>query len=239
MKYAFLLYGDDEAPLDLPPEAIARGIAMHEALQRDLGERLVDGHRLRPRREATTVRRRGDALVVTDGPFAEAKEQLAGFYLIEAGSLDEAVAWCHRLPPPLGTFEVRPAWTGAQWRGPLRGKSRFLLLLVADRERLARQTPDDVVRAVDHHYELSLVLAAQGRFAASRSLGSDVRSKLLRRREGETVVLDGPYAEAKEVVAGYFLVACDTRDEAVEIAKQLSLGLDAVEVRPIWEKPYF
>jgi hypothetical protein len=235
MKYAFLLY-DDGAPHDLPPEAIARGIALHEAFQRDLGERLLDGHRLRPREEATTVRRRGDALVVTDGPFAETKEQLAGFYLIEAGSLDDAVAWCRRLPPPLATFEVRPAWTGAQWRGPLQGKRRFLLLLVADREHLARQTPDDVVRAVDHHYELSLVLAAQGRFAASRSLGSDARSKRLR---PPAIVLDGPFAETKEVIAGYFVVACDARDEAVEIAKDLILGVEAVEVRPIWEKPYF
>jgi hypothetical protein len=50
-------------------------------------------------------------------------------------------------------------------------------------------------------------------------------------------VIDGPFAETKEFVAGYFVIACDSREEALEWARQLSLGADACEVRPVWEAP--
>ena len=71
----------------------------------------IASHRLRPTTSATTVRvRKGEALT-TDGPFAETKEQLAGFYLIEAGDLDEAVACAAKVPPArYGSVEIRPVW---------------------------------------------------------------------------------------------------------------------------------
>jgi hypothetical protein len=238
MKYMFLLTGDEAKLAGIRPEVAGRGLAMHQALQRDLGDRFVDGHRLRPSAEARTVRPRGQEWLVSDGPFAETREQLGGYYLIEAASLDEAVEWCKRLPPPIAHFEVRPAMTGANWRGPLRGKHRYMLLLVASRERLARLSQEQVFRSIDHHYELSLELAARGRFVSSRGLGPDSGSRTLSLRDGECVVTDGPFAETREVVAGYFVVACDSMDEAVEIAKALCFGIDAVEVRPIWEQPY-
>ena len=238
MKYMFLLTGDETKLVGIPPELAARGIAMHQALQRDLGERFLDGHRLRPPAEARTVRPRGGSWVVSDGPFAESREQLGGTYLIEAASLDEAVAWCRRLPPPIGHFEVRPAMTGARWRGPVQGKHRYMLLLVSSRERLAGLRQEEVFRAIDHHYELSLELVTRGRFVSSRGLGPDSASRVLHMQDGQCVVTDGPFAETRELVAGYFVVACDSPEEAVEVAKQLCFGIDAVEVRPIWEQPY-
>ena len=64
---------------------------------------------LQPVHTATTLRVRNGQLSVTDGPFAETKEQLAGFYLLEAKDLDEAVAWAARIPPArAGSVEVRP-----------------------------------------------------------------------------------------------------------------------------------
>jgi hypothetical protein len=239
MKFAFLLGGDETEWATRPPEETARGLALHRALEEELTAlgRFVDGDPLQPRATATTVRPSGSGFAVTDGPFAEAREQLGGFYLIEAASLEEALAFARKLPPPRGSsaHEVRPARTGAQWRGPVRGKQRYMLLLVGDPARLARQTRDEVFEAVDRHYELSLELAAQGRFWGSRSLGPPSASKTLRERGGETVLVDGPFAETREQVAGWFIVACDSQDEAVEIAKPLCFGLEAVEVRPIWD----
>lgn len=69
----------------------------------------VDGRPLQPINTATTVRVRNDQVTVTDGPFAETKEQLAGFYLLEARDLNEAISLAGKIPPArYGTIEVRP-----------------------------------------------------------------------------------------------------------------------------------
>ncbi|MER7009710.1 YciI family protein [Dactylosporangium sp. NPDC000555] len=70
------------------------------------------GAELAPTGAATTLRRRGDEVSVTDGPFAETGEQLAGFYLVEAADLDEALALTPELPS--GVVEVRPLVPGAE-----------------------------------------------------------------------------------------------------------------------------
>ena len=69
----------------------------------------VAGEGLQPTATATTVRVRDGERVVTDGPFAETKEQLGGFYLLECGSLDEAIEWASKIPgAATGSVEVRP-----------------------------------------------------------------------------------------------------------------------------------
>lgn len=70
---------------------------------------LVAGGQLQPAETATTIRRAfGGADTLVDGPFAETKEQFGGFYIIEAGDLDAALAIAASLPMPAGSFEVRP-----------------------------------------------------------------------------------------------------------------------------------
>ena len=69
----------------------------------------VGGEALQPVHTATTVRVRNERVSVTDGPFAETKEQLAGFYLIEAKDLDEAITLAAKIPPAaVGSIEIRP-----------------------------------------------------------------------------------------------------------------------------------
>jgi hypothetical protein len=73
------------------------------------------GDRLRPVATASTVRVRDGKVVVTDGPFAETREQLGGYYLVEAKNLDEALALAARLPTARhGSIEVRPIWVLGQ-----------------------------------------------------------------------------------------------------------------------------
>jgi hypothetical protein len=70
---------------------------------------IVAAEALQPVHTATTVRVRNGKTSITDGPFAETKEQLAGFYLIEAGNLDEAIQLAAKIPPArVGSIEVRP-----------------------------------------------------------------------------------------------------------------------------------
>jgi hypothetical protein len=72
---------------------------------------LLGGERLRPVSDATSVRVRNGKTEVLDGPFAETREQLGGYYLIEAPDLDAALAWAARCPSAsYGTIEVRPIW---------------------------------------------------------------------------------------------------------------------------------
>jgi hypothetical protein len=72
----------------------------------------LGGEALEPTHTATTVRVRNGTVTTTDGPFAETKEQLAGFYAIEAKDLDEAIAFAAQIPPArYGTIEVRPMRT--------------------------------------------------------------------------------------------------------------------------------
>ena len=104
MKYLCLVYGE---------EAKIAGMDDHECLayDRSLREsgRCVSSEALEPVGTATTVRVRHGKVSVSDGPFAETKEQLAGFYLVEARDLNEAISLAGRIPPArVGSIEVRP-----------------------------------------------------------------------------------------------------------------------------------
>jgi hypothetical protein len=84
-----------------------------ESWVNEMVERGVDitGERLRPPANATTVRRRGGELVVTDGPFAESREYIAGFDILEVKDLDEAIEIASKHPmAALGTIDLRPFW---------------------------------------------------------------------------------------------------------------------------------
>jgi hypothetical protein len=75
----------------------------------------VTGNRLRPAEDATTVRRRGDKLLVTDGPFAETQEWIAGFDILECADLDEAIEVASQHPMArFGRLELRPFWPDEQ-----------------------------------------------------------------------------------------------------------------------------
>lgn len=107
MKYALLIYDDEVTWEKATPEEREAIFAEHGELGKKLAAKkaFVAGQQLAPTATATTVRTAKGASVLTDGPFAELKEHLTGFYLIEADSLDEAIAYAKTLS---GTVEVRP-----------------------------------------------------------------------------------------------------------------------------------
>ena len=104
MKYLCLVYSE-EKNLDAVP--VTECLACGETLRKD--DKLVAAEALQPVATATTVRVRDGKVSITDGPFAETKEQLAGFYLVEAKNLDEAIQIAAKIPPArVGSIEVRP-----------------------------------------------------------------------------------------------------------------------------------
>src|SRR5258705_3256095 len=120
MKYALLIYSDPAArdpDAPVPEGAMANWLDYTQAIK-DSGV-LLAAERLFETDTATTVRHRGERLL-TDGPFAETKEHLLGFYLIDVPDLDAALDWASRTPLiGYGSVEVRATWVGEPWRAPL------------------------------------------------------------------------------------------------------------------------
>jgi hypothetical protein len=113
MRYMLLLYGEPAPPEAVTPEVWEHVVRSHTEFTRKLQDAgaYVDSAPLEPAENAKTVRLRRRERLVTDGPFAETREVLGGYYLIEAASLDDAVAWAHELDSMAdGSIEVRPIW---------------------------------------------------------------------------------------------------------------------------------
>jgi hypothetical protein len=111
MRYALLICSDENV-VTSPEEQSAR-VADFDVFIEQMNTRgvLRGGERLQPTTAATTVRVREAGMVVADGPFAETKEQIAGFFLVECRDLDEATEVASRIPAAAyGTIEVRPVW---------------------------------------------------------------------------------------------------------------------------------
>ena len=111
MQYMLLIYGSEESWAALSDDERNTMYEEYFALSRDLrGQgKLISSHELQPTETATTVVVRDGDTLVTDGPFAETKEVLGGYYLIAADSLDEAIEWAARIPSArTGKVEVRP-----------------------------------------------------------------------------------------------------------------------------------
>jgi hypothetical protein len=115
MKYALLMYQNETAIQKLSREAMGEihGAFMAYVDAMKKAGVFVASNGLRPTSDATTVRAPNGKATVLNGPFAETKEQLAGFFLIEVPDLDAALSWAKRHPTAAhGSVEVRPVWGG-------------------------------------------------------------------------------------------------------------------------------
>jgi hypothetical protein len=113
MQYLLALYMDESGWGKMTPEQQQQGAASYMAYTEALkaAGALVNSNRLRPSASATTLRTTNGKTHVLDGPFAESKEQLAGYYLIDVPDLDAAMSWAGRCPAAQhGVVEVRAVW---------------------------------------------------------------------------------------------------------------------------------
>ena len=111
MKYLLLIYSSDQAWADQTPAQMQDVMGRYRTFTESVraSGHMLGGEKLDPASTATTVRIRDGKTLTTDGPFAETKEQLGGFYLIEAKDLDEALRIAARIPAAgYGSVEVRP-----------------------------------------------------------------------------------------------------------------------------------
>jgi hypothetical protein len=194
----------------------------------------LQGSRVRPSADATTVKIRGGELIISDGPYAETKEQVAGYDLLECGSLDEAVRWAGRHPSSwTGAIEVRALPERAPIEplpAPDEGKIRYMMLVCTDPAVDPREF--DRVTPVDPWVE-----ETDGK--GIRLYGSELEppgsARTVRVRDSRAIVTDGPFAETKEQVAGFDVLECDDLDEAIEVARRHPMArLGLLELRPFW-----
>jgi hypothetical protein len=111
MKYMLLIYQDESSWGTLTETQRNEIYAAYGKYSEDIvaSGHFVSGSELKPVATASSVRVRDGKRLVTDGPFAETREQLGGYYLVEAGDLDEALGLAARIPSAaVGTIEVRP-----------------------------------------------------------------------------------------------------------------------------------
>ena len=194
----------------------------------------LQGNRIRPTADATTIKIRDGELVITDGPYAETKEQVAGYDVLECASLDEAVRWAGGHPSSwTGAIEVRALPDSAPavpLPEPGEGKIQYLMLVctdpAVDPREFARAEPVD-----------PWVAEMDGR--GVRLYGSELEppasARTVRVREKQSIVTDGPFAETKEQIAGFDVLECADLDEAIEVATRHPMArLGLLEVRPFW-----
>jgi hypothetical protein len=194
----------------------------------------LHGSRLCPAHDATTVKVRRGELIVTDGPFAETKEQVAGYDLLECSDLEEAVEWASRHPTAqIGAIEVRSLYDTEPPKGltePASGKRRYMMLVctdpAVDPDELDNTTPvEPWVEEMD----------GRGARRFGSQLDEPARARTVRVRDGQALVTDGPFAETKEQIAGFDILDCADLDEAIEIAQKHPMARHGIlEVRPFW-----
>ena len=118
MNYLLLIYNNETETMALGETALKNMLVEYTDFTKSIVQagNFKAGDRLKPVSSASTVRVRNGKAAITDGPFAETREQLGGYYLIEAKNLDEATAIAARIPgAKYGSIEVRPIWPPAAY----------------------------------------------------------------------------------------------------------------------------
>jgi hypothetical protein len=175
------------------------------------------------------IRVRGGERAITDGPFAESKEVIAGFWIVEVASRDEALEIARTCPHArTGVVEVHPMRN----RFTFPDSGRDTAWLLAFQQEQGSTDPDNAkMRAM---IEFGTELVRQGVQLETAPLASDPPPARVEPRGGAIGVTDGPFAEAKEVIAGYSLVRAASRAAAIDIAARFPHAQwGTVEVREI------
>ncbi len=113
---------------------------------------------------------------------------------------------------------------------------RYMLLISSDDKAAPPPPKADMESIVQGHMRFAEKLRAAGKMVVGERLRPDSEASRIRVKAGHRQVMDGPFAETKEALGGFYLIECDTREEAVDWAKQIPLREGGfIEVRPIWQ----
>ncbi len=250
MKFACLGYADENLwnnMTDAEREVMVDECFAYDDVLRRGGHWTGVGEALQLSRAAKTVRSNGGKAFVTDGPFAETKEQIGGFGVIEARNLDHAVELMSKHPGlRFGPFEIRPIDGDVTARcqpeavasdAPSEGAT-FVCLGYGKESTWVVMSSSEREAMINECLAYDAVLRKYGQSLGGVALQSARSAKTLRSQGGKVVVTDGPYAETKELLGGVAINRFVDIDRAIEAWSQhpcLRLG-DVLEIRPADEE---
>jgi len=237
MRFMVMHKMTEEMERGLPPDpAVMEGVGklIQEGLHQNV---FVSGEGLRPSSERVHIAYKNGKRTITDGPFSEAKELVAGFGLMRVRSKEEAITWCDKFAAVIGDHElflgaVVEPWDLGMMPKPSDAPLRFLAVQQLDES--SPQAPPDPKKtaqmaALIEEMTQAGVLQAAGGLAGTKQ-GARVRFK-----GGKHTVIDGPFAESKELVAGYAILDLPSKAQAIEWATRFGavVQVNEVEIREL------
>ncbi len=241
MKYLFFIWADGlPAPEDVA--VMQRELPGWDEEMKRRGVRLL-GRELDLPETAATVRVRDGETLVTDGPFAETKEFVAGFDVSECADLDEAIEVAAKCPVSwFQAIEIRPFMDGLRLGEKASAFAReddsegtpYLLSMWMGGTPAA---PFDDQAVNDEGEAWRQDLEARGLYVLGNALGGRDTATTVRVRDGETLLSNGPGIQTKEFIAGIEVVSCADRQQAIQLAAAHPIArYHAIEVRPFWSE---
>jgi hypothetical protein len=236
MQYLAILGSDPSlSPEPGTPEFEARS----QAYMR-FGERAASsirgGAALEDAATAATIRPGDGGPLVTDGPYAEATEAIAGFYVLETDALDDAIELAREIPTAsVGWVTLRPLAGWWPYDHEQTG-ARFLAMAYGKETPTDQPGTPEWEKAGEAH--MAFVAGAGEAVLAGGALHPGTMATTVQLRDGDVIVSDGTLGEAGELAAPLYLFQAADRDAAVELAKGIPNDPGhAIEVRPVWERP--
>ncbi len=249
MKYMLLVYSPESS---WKPDEWKNCVETSMGICQELAQKgqLIAASPLHPVATAKTVRVREGKAIVTTGPFAETAEQLGGFYILEVPNLDVAIQIAARLPAvEKGTVEIRPVFKldglpNEKFNSadsPINTQSqqnrKQFMFLCYDDELAWQQSGADALRAaMEEAVVLTHKLDSNGMYISAAPLHPPTTATSVRIRNGHRTITDGPFAETREVLGGYYVIQADSAEQALQFAQQHSgARVGAVEVRQVFD----
>lgn len=242
MRYVLLLYTN---PADEGGAVGGAGVQEFSAFCRtwDKTGAFRAASPLHPAATGQCVRSRHGKILVTPGPYVETTEQLQGVLLIDVDNLDEAISVAAQVPgAKQGTVEVRPIVELTElppgFRGERDPQLKPFMLLCYDHEAAWNEVGSEALRAaMMEAVQITHELAALGRYRFASPLQPVSMATSVRIRDGRTMVTDGPFAETREFLGGFYWIYATDYSEAITVAArhpgQRFGGVEARMVYPI------
>lgn len=235
MKYMFFICSDGQTTAEAHDVIQANGQGWVDDVN-TRGIRLL-GSPLQDPTTAATVRVRNGETLITDGPFTESKEWIAGFDLMECADLDEAVEAAAKHPMSwFHSIEIRPLDGDRLGDPPFvqdERQMKFMFMVIGNDQ------PYTEAQVAAFEAGIPPLVAEHQRrnsWLLGHRLQGPENATTVRVRDGDTLLSDGPFAETKEFVAGFDVLSCGTREEAIELALIHPVSaIRAIEIRPFWE----
>jgi hypothetical protein len=203
---------------------------------------LLDGGGLRATSTGVRLHFAGGQRTVTKGPFTGNNELMAGFAILKLKSMDEAIDWASRFAKVVGDVEidirplVEPWDLGVMPKPPDLETTRFMLHHKATPESESGKPPSakmmaEMGRLIEELQQSGVLLSTEG-------LAPSSKAKRLKMAGGKCTVLDGPFAESKELIAGYIMMNVKSLDEAIAWATPFAeiIGDVEIDMRPLMEE---